>query len=63
MLVNYLDGPETHVNPNYIMKTWKTKNSIVEDGYNYRLKMFGDKQSTLIDRDSYMRIVAWIEAQ
>ena len=70
MLVNYLDGHETHVNPNYIIKTWRTKNSLVDGGYNYRLKMFGDKQlrtenslATLIDRDSYVRIVTWLEAQ
>ena len=63
MLVNYPDGPETHVNPNYIMKVWRTRNDSIGNGYNYRLKMLGDKQSTLIDRDSYMRIVTWIEAQ
>ena len=57
MLVNYVSGIETHVNPYNIVETWEYEGQfhVVMNG--------GENEPAEIDKDSYERIVAWIEAQ
>ena len=57
MLVNYVSGIETHVNPYNIVETWEYEGQfhVVMNG--------GEEQPAEINNDSYERIVTWIKAQ
>lgn len=60
MLVQYVRGPESHVNPNNIVEVWHAKG--VDNRY-YIVLNDGENEPAEIDKDSYMRIATWIEAQ
>lgn len=60
MLVQYVCGPECHVNQDYIVKVLHDKGG---NNKYYIVLNDGENEPAEIDKDSYMRIVAWIEAQ
>ena len=47
-------GTDMHVNPNYIVKVWKL-------GKCYYATIHGENTDKHIDKDSYDRIVEWME--
>lgn len=51
------DGLDMHVNPNYIVRVWKTGSF---ETY-YFVKLYGEHDRIHIDKDSYDRIVEWME--
>lgn len=57
MLVQYVGGGRSHVNPHNIVEVWD------ELGEFHIVLNGGEEQAAEIDKDSYERIVAWIEAQ
>lgn len=50
-------GSDMHINPNFIVSVWKTGS---RETY-YFMNLYGERDRIHIDKDSYDRIVEWME--
>ena len=48
---------DMHINPNFVVRVWKTGGSETH----YSMKLYGDCDRIHIDKDSYDRIVEWMD--
>ena len=56
MLVRDAYDEEFHINPNHVVKAYTTK-----DEEDYAIELSNSDSTMWLDRESYERIVAWME--
>ena len=62
MLIRRLcESEESHINPNFVIGAWRTRNDLHDGGYEHHVRMLGYNIHFSIDKDSYDRIVEWME--